>query len=81
MKTAYKIIDTIEFGKCKQEIEVTFQYDKESIENIEVFTHNYDDGKHIVTRKVTTFYTPAMVDAMAQSVDIEQLRLDQLENS
>jgi hypothetical protein len=78
MKTVNQIIDTIEFGKCKQEIEISFQYDNESTDNVVVWQHNYDDGKHIISRKVTELYTLAMLDAMVESVDIEQLRIDEM---
>lgn len=78
MKTANQIIEVIEFGKCKQEIEISFEYDKESTDNVSVWQHNYDNGKHIISRRVTDLYTPAMLQEMIDSVDVEQLVISEM---
>lgn len=79
MKTVSKIIETIEFGKCRQDITITFKYDSESVEDIVIQHDNYENGKHIVTHIATGLYTDAMQQAMIESAILDDV-VEELED-
>lgn len=79
MKSISKTIDSIEFGKSRQDIVINFKYDDEGVYDLLIQQDNFDNGKHIVTRVVTDLYTKEMQQAMIDSIDLDAERQSELD--
>jgi len=79
MKSISKTIDSIEFGKSRQDIVINFKYDDEGVYDLLIQQDNFDNGKHIVTRVVTDLYTKEMQQAMIDSIDLDAERQAELD--
>lgn len=70
MKSLKKIVHIVEFGNYKQEWELSFDYDNESIENVNIISNNYEDGKFISWFNIKPVLPKRLIDAMIASIDI-----------
>ena len=70
MKSLKKIVHIVEFGNYKQEWELSFDYDNESIDNVQVVSNNYEDGKFISWFNIEPVLSKQFIDAMIASIDI-----------
>ena len=81
MKSLKKIVHIVEFGNCKQEWELSFDYDNESIDNVQVVVNNYKDGKFILCNNIEMVLSKQFIDAMIASIDILAEEQDARDNS
>ena len=79
MKSISKIIHEIEFGAYRQELEISFDYDSESTENVKLALHTYKNGKYIESQDVTKTYSFDMLTAMIDSIDLDAERQSELD--
>jgi len=79
MKSISKTIDSIEFGKSRQDIVINFKYDDEGVYDLLIQQDNFDNSKHIVTRVVTDLYTKEMQQSMIDSIDLDAERQAELD--
>ena len=81
MKSLKKIVHIVEFGNYKQEWELSFDYDNESIDNVQVVANNYKDGKFILCNNIEMVLSKQFIDAMIASIDILAEEQDARDNS
>ncbi len=81
MKSLKKIVHIVEFGNYKQEWELSFDYDNESIDNVQVVSNNYEDGKFILCNNIEMVLSKQFIDAMIASIDILAEEQDARDNS
>ena len=60
-------------------MEISFDYDNESTENVQLSVHNYKNGKYIGSQDVTKTYSFDMLTAMVNSVDVDEERNNEIE--
>lgn len=73
MKQATQIIHTVDFGKYRQDWELSFKYDKECTDDVKVTAHNYRNSKFIYSNDITKS-TEHLHDAMIESLDLDDMR-------
>ena len=81
MKSLKKIVHIVEFGNYKQEWELSFDYDNESIDNVQVVANNYEGGKFISWFNIEPSLPKRLIDAMIESIDILAEEQDARDNS
>jgi len=79
MKKVSKIVHELEFGVYHQEWELSFEYDNESTEEIKLIAHNYRDDKFMYSTDITSYVMAGMLDAMLESIDLEEERNSEAE--
>jgi len=80
MKQVTKTIHTVEFGKYRQEWELSFEYDNESVENVKVVAHNYNGNHYIGSNEITSTIFPTILDAIIESIDLDAERNSEAES-
>ena len=80
MKQVSKIVHTLQFGKYRQEWELSFDYDNESTENVSVVAHNYKQGKYIGSNDITKTLDADLVSGMIDSIDLDEERNSEAES-
>lgn len=74
MKKVSKIVHECKFGKYRQEWELSFDYDNESVENVTVVAHNYKQDKYIGSNDITKTLDADLVSGMIDSIDLDEER-------
>lgn len=80
MKKVSKIVHELQFGKYRQEWELSFDYDNESTENITVVAHNYKQDKYIGSNDITKTLDADLVSGMIDSIDLDEERNSEAES-
>lgn len=80
MKSITKIVHEIEFGNYRQEWELSFNYDDETVENVKVVANNYENGKFVFSNDIKSVLPNSFIDAMIDSIDILAYEQDKRDN-
>lgn len=80
MKSITKIVHEIEFGNYRQEWELSFDYDYETVENVKLVANNYENGKFLFSNDMKSVLPNSFIDAMIASVDILAYEQDKRDN-
>jgi len=76
MKQVTKTIHTVEFGKYRQEWELSFVYDSESVESVTVVAHTYKQGKYTGSNDITNTLDADLVSGMIDSIVLDEMKTE-----